>query len=438
MRGSLFKRVAVVAICTVIFLLWLQTTEELYVGSAAGVAEESSAGAGDTITVIGQIGAAPSVRGEAFIQPAKAKVETETEAERMPAAAHNKQWGNGDPNGGDPAQPTVYLTFDDGPSKWTPQVLDILQEHGVKATFFVLGKLVEEREETARRIVSEGHSLGNHTYDHEYTKLYGSSFLGFWEQVQQTDEAIFRVTGERVRILRAPGGTFSNFDALYFYYMQEAGYEVHDWTMDSGDSKRRGVPAQEIINNVKKAKLTHTVNLLMHDSAGHQETVKALPEIIRYFKDKGYRFAALTDQVKPVTFRVGNIKWDRSPSERQHEQILDMIRKADSSGYQAPAVKPNAAAAAMAKEPPKMDEREWIALRDWARGKGTVMWDPASKTAALTLNGAALLFHPGAGNAAWVESGRTEASVDLPIKFTDNRWYVLKAQADALAAELET
>lgn len=99
-------------------------------------------------------------------------------------------------------QPIVYFTFDDGPSKLTPKVLDILKEHDVKATFFVLGEQAEAREDTVRRVAAEGHALGNHTFDHKYRKLY-NSFEQFFSQVKATDEVLKRITGKSVRLLRA-------------------------------------------------------------------------------------------------------------------------------------------------------------------------------------------------------------------------------------------
>jgi peptidoglycan/xylan/chitin deacetylase (PgdA/CDA1 family) len=220
-----------------------------------------------------------------------------------------------------PEQPTVYLTFDDGPSHLTPIVLDILKDEGIQASFFAMGLLAEKRPETIGRIVDEGHSLGNHTYDHEYKQLYGH-FNEFWKQIQRTEDILYRITGDRPALVRAPGGTSTNFDAFYFYYLERSGYQVHDWNIDSGDSKRRGVPAEEIIENVKKGPFPYEINLLLHDSAGHEESVKALPEIIRFFKNKGYSFAPLTKDVKPVQFSVKQNKWQRTMKRADHESIL--------------------------------------------------------------------------------------------------------------------
>ena len=223
-----------------------------------------------------------------------------------------------------PEQATVYLTFDDGPSELTPKVLDILAEENVRATFFVLGSLAERYPETVKRIVDEGHAIGNHTYDHDYERLYGD-FAVFFRQVTQTDETIRRITGVRTTLFRAPGGTNRNFDPFYSYYMEQAGYVVYDWDVDSGDSRRKGVPAAEIIANVQRAPLKHELIVLLHDGSGHEETVRALPEMIRYYKGLGYQFAALDKAVEPRRFTLGSLKWRRTTSWEEHVQYMELV-----------------------------------------------------------------------------------------------------------------
>jgi len=225
-----------------------------------------------------------------------------------------------------PEQPTVYLTFDDGPSALTSKVLDILRDEEVKATFFVLGEQVKAHPEQLRQTVKEGHAIGNHTYDHVYKELY-SDVETFWNQLEQTEQIIKEETGIRTKLVRAPGGTFGNFDAFYFYYLDQAGYEVHDWNIDSGDSKRVGVPASEILQTVEKGPFGKQVILLMHDGTGHEQTVKALPDIIHLFKEKGYAFASLTPEVQPNHFRAGKPSVPRSLSETKFEQLLSEAQR---------------------------------------------------------------------------------------------------------------
>lgn len=310
-----------------------------------------------------------------------------------------------------PEQPTVYITFDDGPSQWTPNVLDILKEYEIPATFFVLGELAEKREETVRRIVREGHALGNHTYNHKYAELY-QSFDAFWQQVEHTGDILEGITGDRVTLFRAPGGTATNFDAFYFYYMTAAGYSIYDWSVDSGDSKRRGVPAAEIVANVKGAPLTHEMTVLLHDGAGHGETVKALPEIIEYFKEKGYRFAALSEEVKPAMFSVRKVKWERTVDWEEHNRLLAMVEEARAAAD------------------------DWVPLRAFAEREaiGEVHWDAAAETATLDLGGEALRMDVRTGETSRLSVGGTSSVIPFPFKLADGRIYILKPEAEHLAA----
>ncbi|WP_240647220.1 polysaccharide deacetylase family protein [Paenibacillus nanensis] len=227
----------------------------------------------------------------------------------------------------------LYLTFDDGPSRYTPEVLDILKREGVKATFFVLGEHVEQYPEIAKRIVEEGHAIGNHTYNHVYEKLYGS-FGDFASQIMRTDDAIYEAAGVRTTLVRAPGGTYANFDKGYFDALEAAGYRVHDWNVDSGDSKRRGVPAAEIMSNIKESRIADTLNVLLHDGVGHEESVKALPQIIRYYKELGYSFEVLSDEVKPMQFQLADRpKWSRGAvRDKDREMLVSFGKQLDASG----------------------------------------------------------------------------------------------------------
>lgn len=197
----------------------------------------------------------------------------------------------------------VYLTFDDGPSKLTDEVLAILKKEDVLATFFVLGEHAKHSPEIIHRVFDAGHAIGNHTFDHKYDELY-RGFTQFWGQIKATEEVIREITGIRPELVRAPGGTYGHFDETYFKLLEQGGYKVFDWNVDSGDSKRRGVPASEIVNNVTSSKLKDEMIVLMHDGTGHAETVKALPEIIRFYKKHGYTFRTISPEQRPVQFSI--------------------------------------------------------------------------------------------------------------------------------------
>ena len=192
----------------------------------------------------------------------------------------------------------AYLTFDDGPdAQNTPAVLDILQAAGIHATFYVTGRQAEAHPEVLKRIYDEGHAIGNHSYDHRYAKLY-PDINGFLAEMEKTDAIIQSIIGVRPLILRAPGGIIGHFTPAYAPALRANGYVEHDWNVSSADAAPNHPVAQDFIDNIMSetegAATAHTAIILMHSSEGHEETVKALPEIIRILQAKGYTFGVIT------------------------------------------------------------------------------------------------------------------------------------------------
>lgn len=192
--------------------------------------------------------------------------------------------------------PTVYLTFDDGPDdKITPQILDILKVEGVKATFYVCGNMVEAYPAVLKRIFNEGHAIGNHSYNHRYDQIYASPW-SFMEQIIQTDNAIKNVIGVRPFIIRAPGGV-GMFNGDYWNMIIDCGYVEHDWNVLTEDATPSKPNASTQINNILKYlgdNPPHSVIILMHSTGDKVETVKALPEMIHFLRDWGYQFGVVT------------------------------------------------------------------------------------------------------------------------------------------------
>lgn len=191
----------------------------------------------------------------------------------------------------------VYLTFDDGPDdKITPQILDILKQEDVKATFFVLGVNVEQNPDVLLRIFNEGHAIGNHSYNHVYKELYKSPWA-FVEQMIKTDDIIMSYIGVRPLIIRAPGGVVGVFDANYWEMVRAVGYAEYDWNTSTQDATAQAPNASMQVNNVIQQlgdNPPKSVILLMHSKDGKDETVKALPELIHMFRDWGYKFGVIT------------------------------------------------------------------------------------------------------------------------------------------------
>lgn len=200
----------------------------------------------------------------------------------------------------------AYLTFDDGPSDNTDKLLDILKEEGVKATFFVIHR--EGCDEKYRRILREGHSLGIHSYTHDYDKVYAGE-KAFYGDLDGIASFVAKVTGVRPKIMRFPGGSNSKegenrvpgIMAKLRKGVTAAGYSYFDWNVYTGDASALHVPKDTIVENAKRAVWGQDeLIVLMHDSPAKTTTVEALPEIIDYLREQGYEFASLNENTPPI------------------------------------------------------------------------------------------------------------------------------------------
>lgn len=195
----------------------------------------------------------------------------------------------------------VYLTFDDGPDpENTPVILDILKSQGIKATFFVVGNQAEKYPDILRRIYQDGHAIGNHSYNHVYRELYQSSNT-YVSQLRQTDEIVKKVIGVRPRISRAPGGSAGSFTKEYWEKLKKLGYIEVGWNISSGDasSAKAGRITNNIITQMDNKNLWSHAIVLMHDGRGHAETVKALPDIVKFYKDRQFEFRVINFETPP-------------------------------------------------------------------------------------------------------------------------------------------
>jgi peptidoglycan/xylan/chitin deacetylase (PgdA/CDA1 family)/transcriptional regulator with XRE-family HTH domain len=186
------------------------------------------------------------------------------------------------------ASKAIALTFDDGPwPKTTPQVLDILKQEHVKATFFWLGAMVQESPQLAKLAVADGHAIGNHTWHHWYKKLDPATAAS---EIESTAEQIYKTTGVRTSLFRPPGGILDNG---VVDYAKSRHYAVVLWSDDSIDYRSPSVPT--LVDNVLRHAKPGAI-VLMHDGGGYRpQTVKALPQIISALKEKGYRFMTVPE-----------------------------------------------------------------------------------------------------------------------------------------------
>lgn len=199
----------------------------------------------------------------------------------------------------------VYLTFDDGPSSNTDQILDILKDYDVKATFFVVGKKDERSVKAYQRIVEEGHTLAMHSYSHRYDEIYESK-EAFARDLNSLQEYLYETTGVWPRIYRFPGGssnTVSKVDMQELIeYLTDIGITYFDWNVASGDAVSRTLPAETIVNNCLSGieKQKESV-ILMHDASNKGTTIEALPQIIEAIQEQGdAELLPITDETVPV------------------------------------------------------------------------------------------------------------------------------------------
>lgn len=178
----------------------------------------------------------------------------------------------------------VYLTFDDGPSVYTGDILDILDRYGVKATFFVVGKEKDSDKEALQEIVARGHTLGMHSYTHKYADVY-ESVDAFAEDFRRIQDYLYEVTGVKSTVYRFPGGssnTVSDIDMQEFAdYLDGQGVRFFDWNISSGDGGKQLLAVETLVENcTADIERFETSVILLHDSAAKTTTVEALPIII--------------------------------------------------------------------------------------------------------------------------------------------------------------
>jgi peptidoglycan/xylan/chitin deacetylase (PgdA/CDA1 family) len=201
----------------------------------------------------------------------------------------------------------AYLTFDDGPSEVTREILKVLREENAKATFFLIGEqITEEKKELLSEMVKEGHELGIHTYSHKPDEIYQSADA-FIEDVLKTAEKIEEAVGVKPRYVRFPWGSNNRYvkgmKAELVERLEQAGYTYFDWNVSGEDSI--GTPdTATIYENVKKDALKYNQPvILLHDSATNQNTAKVLPEILKLYREAGYSFETVDKRERAYQYQ---------------------------------------------------------------------------------------------------------------------------------------
>ncbi len=201
----------------------------------------------------------------------------------------------------------VYLTFDDGPSKNTADILDVLKEEGVKATFFVIGAETERGISLYRRILDEGHAMGLHTYTHRYGEIYESAD-SYLKDIGKLSDHLEKTAGIRPKIFRFPGGSNNSTadrevlaeikkraerEGLCWFDWNALGKDDRSWVSDPWDI------CQSVIETGGDRK---RIIVLMHDDGMRTTAAEAVSMIIDHYRELGYRFDVLTTETEPVRF----------------------------------------------------------------------------------------------------------------------------------------
>ena len=199
----------------------------------------------------------------------------------------------------------AFLTFDDGPSSVTPQILDILKQENIKATFFVLGSNVEKYPETLKRMYNEEHFIANHGYSHVYCQIY-SSPQAVLDEYNRCNDAVKNVLGEQEynsHLFRfpggLPGGEYADIKAQANNLLSENNILHVDWNALTGDSETTNPTIEFEMQRLQETVgEKNSVVILMHDAQAKKVTADSLTQIIQYLRDKGYKFENFYQVIK--------------------------------------------------------------------------------------------------------------------------------------------
>ena len=206
----------------------------------------------------------------------------------------------------------MYLTFDDGPSKNTQAILDILDKYQVKATFFVTAES-EDYLDLIKVEKEKGHAIGVHTYSHDYASIY-KSVDAYFEDLNKMNEIIKEQPGEYSTIMRFPGGSSNTISKKYSegimttlaQQVQDKGYQYYDWNASNGDGNSHTSVDGLVKQGVEEVKNQDISMVLMHDGAGSNETVSALPTLLEYYIQEGYEFKIIDESTPMFHHHIHN------------------------------------------------------------------------------------------------------------------------------------
>lgn len=205
----------------------------------------------------------------------------------------------------EPLSKVVYLTFDDGPCfVITNKILDVLHQQDVRATFFVVGKEIKGKEEMLKRIHRNRHGIGLHTFTHNFKKIYRSQ-ESFIQEMTETASLVNEILGITPTAIRFPGGSSGVLNAELLKKLHENKFKVYDWTVNIGDGINAKLSPERLVENAKKIKGNpNTVIILAHFNSNNKNTYKALPGIIKFYREQGYEFRSIDEKTPEYYYRL--------------------------------------------------------------------------------------------------------------------------------------
>ncbi|WP_246041807.1 polysaccharide deacetylase family protein [Robertmurraya kyonggiensis] len=195
----------------------------------------------------------------------------------------------------------IYFTFDDGPTEYTPTILQILEQYQIKSTFFMLNNNVKKNPEISKAVAAAGHTIGCHGVTHKVSEFYKTT-TSPRNEMATCGKTAEEITGEHVQIVRVPFGSFPHLTAAQKIELDKAQYVMWDWNVDSNDWNVNSSDkiVQSVLKQVAKFKDRQKSSvILFHDKA---VTTKALPIIIESLRSQGYIFKQITVDDEPIQF----------------------------------------------------------------------------------------------------------------------------------------
>ncbi|PBG89816.1 polysaccharide deacetylase [Clostridioides difficile] len=201
----------------------------------------------------------------------------------------------------------AYITIDDGPSKFTDQMIKTLNKYNVKATFFMIDGNMKEYPQQVKNIIKNGNTAGFHSVSHDIHKLYVTS-TSAKEEFDTNDQTFYKITGKHSKVIRIPYGSKPYTPQASYQALVDAGYKIWDWDLDTEDWRSN---SSQIVQNVKnhiknrKGEDKDQLVVLMHEK---KQSAEALDSVLKFLSDEGYEFAPVDQNQIPKHYWLRNLE----------------------------------------------------------------------------------------------------------------------------------